>query len=90
MVIDLLLEGRRKVVPGIAIHQNRKPWKIRFGEKNHHLWVEFDLLLRHPKPMWRTSLADRLLTGTMDEAMRSSSGLCTVRRKGSVGMKIEK
>lgn len=40
LVIDLLLEGRKKAVPDLAIcidehaiHQNRELWKIRFGEE---------------------------------------------------------
>lgn len=32
---DLLLEGRKKVILDIVIHQNKEPWKIRFEEKNH-------------------------------------------------------
>lgn len=40
LALDLLLEGGKKLVPDFAIwtdnhalHQNREPWKIRFGEE---------------------------------------------------------
>lgn len=57
LVMDLLLEWRKKVVLDIVIHNNREPWKIRFEEKNHDFWVKFDPFLRHPKPMLKKLLA---------------------------------